>query len=229
MFQRDYIMRMIAQAAEAAGVLLGLRRRREHGQALELIDDWLERNLRLRLDLVDRLSSDDLVRLHSTAGVPDAGAIISIARLLREAAAAADGAGDEETAYSRRLKALDLNLAISADKPDGAAIDPDGEAEALLRELGAWELPAGTLLGLAAWCERRGRYAEAENWLHEWLESEEADRNTAASFYRRWLELPDERLAAGGLPREEAEAGLAELEAGASEPASGPAESGIRS
>jgi hypothetical protein len=57
MFQRDYIMRMIAQAAEAAGTILGLRRRQEQEQALRFIDDWLERHLRLRLDLVDRLSA----------------------------------------------------------------------------------------------------------------------------------------------------------------------------
>jgi hypothetical protein len=213
MFQRDYIMRMIAQAAEAAGVLLGMRRRRAQTEALRFIDDWLERNLRLRLDLVDRLSADDLVRLHTTAGVPDAGAIIAIARLLREAASAADEAGDEEQAFLRRLKALELNLAVSAEKPDGAALDPDEEAEALLGELAAWELPPAALFGLVAWCERRGRYAEAENWLHEWLDTEGADRNLAVSFYRRLLGLPDERLAAGGLPREEAEAGLAELEA----------------
>jgi len=212
MFQRDYIMRMISQAAEAVGAILGMRRRREHTEALRFIDDWLERNLRLRLDLVDRLSSDDLIRLHTTAGIPDAGAIVAIARLLREAAAAAEGSGDEELACLRRLKALDLNLAVSADKPDGAALDPDEEAEALLRELGGWMLPAETLLNLVAWCERRGRYAEAENWLHEWLETDGADRGTAVSFYRRLLELPDKRLAAGGLSRGELESGLAELE-----------------
>jgi hypothetical protein len=213
MFQRDYIMRMIAQAAEAAGDLLGLRARRENGQALRFIDDWLERHLRLRLDLVDRLSADDLAQLHTTAGVPDAGAIIAVARLLREAAAVAEDGGDEELACMRRLKALDLNLRISPEKPDGAALDPDAEAEALLRELADWELPSATMRSLARWCERRGRYAEAENWLYEWLESDEADREAAAAFYRRLLELPDERLAEGGLPREEAEAGLAALEA----------------
>lgn len=214
MFQRDYIMRMIAQAAEAAGGLLGLRRRREHGQALETIDGWLERNLRLKLDLVDRLSADDLARLHTTAGIPDAGAIIAIARMLREAAAVAEAREDEELAYLRRLKALELNLGISAEKPDGAALDPDDEAEALLGELDGWELPPATMLRLVGWCERRGRYAEAENWLYEWLETEEADRGLAVSFYRRLLELPDERLEEGGLSRGEAEAGLAELEKG---------------
>lgn len=213
MFQRDYIMRIIAQAAEAAGVLLGLRRRREHGQALGFIDDWLERNLRLRLDLVDRLSCDDLVRLHMPAGHPDTGAIIAIARLLREAAAVAEAEGDEELAFFRRIKALELNLRASEATPDGAALDPDGEADALLGELGEWELPPDTLLRLVVWCERRGRYAEAENWLHEWLESGEADRERAASFYRRLLGLPDDMLTAGGLSRGEVEAGLAELEA----------------
>lgn len=213
MFQRDYIMRMIAQAAEAAGTILGLRRRQEQEQALRYIDDWLERHLRLRLDLVDRLSADDLAQLHTTAGVPDAGAIIAVARLLREAAAVADAGGDEELAYRRRLKALGLNLRVSAEKPDDAALDPDEEAEALLAELAAWELPPSLTLGLAHWCERRGRYAEAENWLYEWLESEGADRKTAVAFYKRLLKLPDERLAGGGLPREEAEAGLAALDA----------------
>jgi len=213
MFQRDYIMRMIAQAAEAAGTILGLRGRREHDQALRFIDDWLDRHLRLRLDLVDRLSADDLAQLHTTAGNLDAGAMLAVARLLREAAAVAEAEGGEELAYLRRLKALDLNLKVSAEKPDDAALDPDEEAEALLEELAAWELPSGTLRSLVGWCERRGRYAEAENWLYEWLESDGADRNAAAAFYRRLLKLPDERLAEGGLPREEAEAGLAALEA----------------
>ena len=126
-------------------------------QALRFIDDWLERHLRLRLDLADRLSADDLAQLHTTAGVPDAGAIIAVARLLREAAAVADAGGDEELAYRRRLKALELNLRVSAEKPDDAALDPDEEAEALLAELAAWELPPSLTLGLAHWCERRGR------------------------------------------------------------------------
>lgn len=211
MFQRDYIMRMIAQAAEAAGVILGLRRRQAHAEALRYLDDWLERNLRLKLVLIDRLSTEDLVKLHTTSGFLDTAALLAIARLLREAAAVAEAAGDEDTAYLRRLKSLELNMIASEERPDDAAIDPDDEIGALLTELADYELPAGTMRQLAVWCENGGRYDEAENWLCELLDTDRADSSLLHDFYHRLLKLPDERLAAGGLPREEVEAGLVEL------------------
>ena len=209
MFQRDYMMRMIQQMTEAMAQVMGMRQRKEHQEALRLIDDLLDRKLRLKPNLVYALSEEDLIRLLTTSGVADIVSLQAIARLLKEAGDIHMAEGDEATGYARWIKSLNLNLRLSLLDAEPVIADPDEEAEQLLRSLAAYELPPGTKRQLAAWHEQRRRYDQAENWLHEWLEDGGGTAEEAAAFYLRLLKLSDERLETGGLPRHEVESGLA--------------------
>jgi hypothetical protein len=57
-----------------------------------------------------------------------------------------------------------------------------------------------------------GRLAQAEDRLHELLESAPGSIEFGRGFYDRLLARPDRELEAGGLNREEAVQGRAELE-----------------
>jgi len=223
MFQRDYMMRMIQQMTEALAQVMGMRQRKEHQEALKLIDDLLDRKLRLKSSLVHALSEEDMIRLLTTNGVADTVSLQAIARLLKEEGDILTEQGEETVGHARRVKSLTLNLRLALMGAEPAIADPDEEAEHLVRLLAAYELPVGVKRLLAFWHEERGRYDQAENWLHEWLEDvegapeqytdgvvEEAVEQ-AAAFYRRLLALPDDRLTAGGLPRHEVESGLADI------------------
>jgi tetratricopeptide (TPR) repeat protein len=211
LFQRDYMMRMIQQMTEAIAAVIGLRQRKEHQEALEAIDELLDRKLRLKASLVHALSEEDLIAMLTTNGVVDTVSLEAIARLLREAGDIYEERGDEPAALSRWIKALGLNLRLSLMGAEPVIADPDIEAEQLLDRLAAFELFSRVKRLLVSWHEQHGRFDQAENWLHELLEDGEEQPETAAAFYNRLLLESDGKLAAGGLPRAEVESGLADL------------------
>jgi tetratricopeptide (TPR) repeat protein len=211
LFQRDYMMRMIQQMTEAIAAVIGLRQRKEHQEALEAIDELLDRKLRLKASLVHALSEEDLIAMLTTNGVADTVSLQAIARLLREAGDIHDERGEESAALARWTKALGLNLHLSLIGAEPVIADPDKEAAALLGRLAAFELSSRVKRLLVSWHEQHGRFDQAENWLHELLEDGDAQQDEAAAFYNRLLLASDEQLAAGGLPRAEVESGLADL------------------
>ncbi|HUC92817.1 MAG TPA: DUF6483 family protein [Paenibacillus sp.] len=211
MFQRDYMMRMIEQVTEAVGRVMGLRQRKEHVEALKAIGDLYDRGLRLQSRLVHTLSDEDLVKLLTTNGVADTVSLQAIALMLREEGGIHEDRGAEAESCACRIKSLALHIRLTALDAEESLSDPEKEAEALLDKLRDYELSPSLKLLIAQWRERQGRYDEAENWLHERLEDGSAAVEEAAAFYERLLQLPDDRLSAGGLPRAEVEQGLAEI------------------
>ena len=58
-----------------------------------------------------------------------------------------------------------------------------------------------------------GEYARAEDYLFEYRSEQDPEwKKEAEAFYRRLLKMPDDDLKRGGLPRNEVEAGLEEIE-----------------
>ncbi|GIQ61807.1 hypothetical protein PACILC2_03750 [Paenibacillus cisolokensis] len=215
MLQRDYLMRMIEQVASAIGQVMGLRRQMRHQEALLVIDELLDSRFRLNGRLIRSLSDEDIVGMMTTNGVMETENIQAIALLLKQESEIYEEMGDGARAYPLQLKALQLFARLAAADAPKVLADSDAEAERLLLKLSDCELPAATKRLVMDWQESRGRYDQAENWLYELLVEGEAGRDEAVAFYRRLLPLPDERLAAGGLPREEVEEGLAQAEADA--------------
>lgn len=211
MFQRDYFMRMIEQTADAIGHVLGLRRKKELAEAQQFIDDWFERYLRLRPELIDKLKTDDLIRLHTIGGVLDAGALQAAARMMRESADIQEEEQGEGAGFDRHVKAMCLSIRLAELEPDPALEDHAAAAEALAARLRIYELPGEAAGELARWRERTGRFDEAENLWYELYERRLLGADELAAFYDRLMTLPEARLEAGGLTRREIEAEYAKL------------------
>ncbi len=73
------------------------------------------------------------------------------------------------------------------------------------------EAVASLAMGAFRWCEWKKAWAEAEDWLFLAVELEPVHRVEGVAFYRRLLEMDDDDLEAGDLPRAEVEDSLTEL------------------
>ena len=113
------------------------------------------------------------------------------------------------------LKGLQLLLDIFGRNEIMERPDFVPTVEAFLTGLRDAPLPLPTNAMLMRHYERIGEFARAEDVLFAMVESEPANvelLDFGAAFYRRLLELSDDALAAGNLPRAEGQAGLAELD-----------------
>ena len=155
--------------------------------------------------LAERLPAAELLRLLGPTGYPDLERVLVCAGLLDAEHELLSRQGVADPARAERV--LGLYLAALTAEP-GFAPSYAERLDALTRELDG--LPVAVQRDLAAAYRHAGRFDRAEDWLYRWGESEpEAAGRWAESFYRELLGLPDEVLAAGGLPREEVEEGLA--------------------
>ncbi|WP_028609372.1 DUF6483 family protein [Paenibacillus harenae] len=214
MFQRDYFMRMIEQMTEAVGQIMNLRRQRKHEEALLYIDDLLEKRFRLSSKLVRSLSDEDLMKMMTTNGVAETGQLEAIAVLTAQEARLYDDLRRVDESYAAGLKALQLFVRLSLLGAEPAIMDPREQIGKLLKKLSPYELPVPTKRLLIEWHEAEGQYDLAENIMHELLEDRELNPEEAEEVYRRMLLQSDERLRAGGLPREEVEQALQALAKG---------------
>ncbi|MBD2872369.1 DUF6483 family protein [Paenibacillus arenilitoris] len=211
MFQRDYFMRMIEQMTEAIGQIMQLRRDRKQEEALLLIDDLLESRFRLSSKLVRSLSDEDLMKMMTTNGVVDTDMLAAIAVLVLQEARLQGDLRREDESYAAALKALQLFIRLSLLGEGSPLADPKAHIGELLEKLSPYELPSSTKRLLMEWHEAEGRFDQTENIMHELLDDEALRPEAAAGIYRRLLLQSDEKLEAGGLPREEIEQGLAAL------------------
>lgn len=170
--------------------------------------------------LVQRLSSDDLIRVLGSAGYVDGERAYLLSSLLETEAQLFVSQGESaqgERVVALRNRALDLMLEAGIaglGEPDiGARVarlldDVPGE----LRPAASWER-------LVWFGFETGDFAAAENALFDWLDEEQAAGAdlrrvgaTGRNLYGRLAALEDEALASGGLPRDELEEGGEELE-----------------
>ncbi|MGN7455265.1 DUF6483 family protein [Paenibacillus pasadenensis] len=200
MFQRDYIMRMIEGMAQVSATILGLRKAGKQEEALQVVEELLDRQFGMNGRLLKSLSEDDLVRMLSRSGDPDPSLLLGLGLLLREEASVQDDLGHESAAFHTRLRALHLLLRASS---YGAEPSPDGDAERLLGELSAYELPPDSKRRIAAWREEQGRYDRAEDLWYELHEDGRLEPGELGRFYGRLQHLTDESLERGGLSRQE--------------------------
>ncbi len=210
----DFLSRLQAQLRETLEKVQTLATEGRLDDALSEV--WAaERNLGLEHTLLSRLPSADLLKLLGPAGTPDIERTLVCAELLRAEFSIHTLRSDTDPATAQ--KALDLYLAVLDAEPGFApfyAARLDMLTDALLAQAGA--LPATTARDLAEVYRAVGRFDEAENWLYRWRDAQpdteqDAVRGWAETFYRDLLELSDEALVKGGLPRAEVEEGLADV------------------
>jgi len=204
-FERDYLVRLLTQAGLVLGKAMGLRRQQKRQEALDLIDEFLGRELRLRSRLAMGLSDDDLLAMLSVTGNPNAEAAAVVAAFLQQEAELLDDLGRTEESVPRYAKALRLNLYAIRAGMDAEGWDIRARVEELLEALAPYEPDADTLRALWRWHEEEARFADAENALFELANLDAAAAEEGDAFYDRLSAIGDETLEAGGMDREELE------------------------
>jgi tetratricopeptide (TPR) repeat protein len=206
-FERDYLMRLIAQTTKAFGAIMGLREQNKQEQAMSLIDEFLARELRLRTRFVMGLSDKDLLAMLSVGGVPNTDSVAILAAFLQEEAELLSDLGRTSEAVPRLEKALRLNLWLLRENDGFDGWDVSARAGRLLELLAPYQCSPETIRAMWLWREHTGAYAEAENLLYELQEHGEIGLSEGLSFYERLASLTDGALEAGNLPREELDEG----------------------
>ncbi|QLG38498.1 MULTISPECIES: DUF6483 family protein [unclassified Paenibacillus] len=227
MFRKDYLLRMMEEMTEAIGKVFTLKQQRKHTEALSELDELLRRQFGLNLSLLNSLPAEDVIEMFRFRGVIEVDNLQHAARLIEEEAyiynekAKVEGIDDQEKMESedealiRLMRSLHFYLYALNHGANPKLLDAPGRVEGILEQTKLYELPARTEKQLALYREQQGRYDQAENSWYRLLQVDDNHpihyRGEVQAFYERLRQLEDEQLQQGGLPREEVEEGLAEL------------------
>jgi tetratricopeptide (TPR) repeat protein len=206
-FERDYLIRLLAQAGLVLGKAMGLREQKKQQEALELIDEFLGRELRLRSRLAIGLSDEDLLSMLSITGTPNAESVAVVAALLQEEGELLLDLGNTDESVPRFTKALRLNLYLLRHDVEIEGWDIIKHVNRLLECLSDYHLDSLTLRVLWQWHELEGRLADAEDLLYELHEEEGLAPEEGNAFYDRLSQLDQDSLESGDLSRVELEEG----------------------
>jgi hypothetical protein len=211
MYQRDYLMRQIEQAARALAAIMKKALGGEPDQALVMFDQAYQPLLGVSARVVSTLTDEQLVSLLTSGSTPDLRRVASVLEVIKTEADVHERAGNQQAAAIRYRRALSLAGYLASRTED--LLDTELAGDVVARTSGAALTPSQRL-ALARVLESLGRYADAEDVLFEAIDDLPADTglvDAGIAFYQRLLALQDADLETGGLPREEVKASLAEL------------------
>lgn len=213
MLRRDYLMKMIEEMTEMLGKVFMLKQQKKKIEALWTLDELFKRQFRLSSHLLENLPAKDIVRLFQSGGEIEADKLQSLSRLLKEEGDVYESSGESDEAAKRWIKSFHLYLTAALHGAGRSLWDLPAAIAELQSLLKSYRLPPDTEWLVLQWEEAEGRYDQAENALYRLLEEGHATKEEAVAFYQRLLALPRDTLAAGGLPVEEVEEGLADVQA----------------
>lgn len=215
MYKKDYLLRIVEQLQQLTADLLGLTRTQQYDDALELTSNALRQRIGLGSRGLLSLSTADLVnhlQVEDPAGWQEK-SFFAAAVLQQEARVYAAQEREAEAA-ARYLKALELRLAASAGLTESLLPPEVPAVDDLLEPLRGYVLPGALYPALLEHYLQAGRYAQAEDVLFQWRDADPHNGevvDTGLRFYQALQRKSDRELAAGDLPREEVEAGLADF------------------
>ncbi|MCZ8516161.1 DUF6483 family protein [Paenibacillus filicis] len=221
MYKRDYILRMLEDAAGYLHKAVFLRRNRKLEEALELLNQAFRSLLGIGSKLLYGLSAKDLLAMLSRDGTPNIGKALVLGDLMTAEALVLREADESGAARRLSLKALEvlLNVRGSAEA-EGWKDELNRRIDGALEQAGRERRNANLLRLEWRYYIEEERYDKAEDALFHLLEALEAEGMTAERLltleegihvYGRWLEQPEERLSAGNLPLKEIKQSLDEL------------------
>ena len=211
MYQRDYLMRQIEQAARALAAIMKKALGGEADQALTMFDEVYQPLLGVSQRVVSTLTDEQLISLLTSGSMPDLRRVASVLEVVKSEADVHAQAGHQQAAATRYRRALSLAGYVAGRSED--LLDTELAGDVVERTSGMALTPSQRL-GLARVLESLGRYADAEDALFEAIDDLPADTSlvdAGIAFYQRLLALQDADLETGGLPRDEVKSSLAEL------------------
>jgi len=218
MIRRDYILRQIEQFVAMLAKIAGLAKNEQWQEASTVTAGEFQRLTGMDARGVVQMSETELLaRLIQSepTHVVEAKAFM-LATLLKTNGDLIAGQGRLEESRQYYLKGLHLLLDTFGRNEITECPDFVPAVEAFLAGLRDAPLPVKTNAMLMRHYEQTREFAKAEDALFATLDVVPPSPELlelGASFYQRLLELSDDALTAGNLPRAEAEAGLAEFRA----------------
>ncbi len=216
MYQRDYIMRQIEFMVQVIQRVSGLAAEKRYQTALTVIDESLRDLFGLNGTLITRLFGREPLSQLSFGEAADMtqAKFIAAAALLQKAGEIQAEQGAEPESFASFASALELLLTALLNHDGSSLPEYAPEVAEITAVLNPYHLPTHLNQLLLRYYHKAGQFDQAENVLFEMLAQEPGDesiRNLGITFYQLILKESDAHLEAGNLPREEAEASLAEL------------------
>jgi hypothetical protein len=218
MIRRDYLLRQVEQFVAMLAKITGLAKNEQWQEASAVTAGELQRLTGTDAREVVRLSETELLaRLIQSepTHVVESKAFM-LATLLKTNGDLIAGQGRLEESRQYYLKGLHLLLDTFGRNEITERPDFVPAVEAFLAGLRDAPLPVKTNAMLMRHYEQTSEFAKAEDALFATLDVVPPSPDLldlGASFYQRLLDLSDDALMAGNLPRAEVEAGLAEFRA----------------
>ncbi len=215
MMNKDYILRLAERLGRELSIILGLRQRDQHEEALIYIDDLLFKNVGLTSSFLNSLPEDMLLKALSPLGPLNVDACLWVATLLQQEGEIYEHQGNSSESYYRSTRALFLFLEVFNYEPTSGETPLRQNIQQLLQNLADYELPPRIQQQLIVYYEQSGQYDKAENILFDLLESAEDISQVITegkAFYTRLQRKSDADLQAGNLSRTEVMEGLEQLQ-----------------
>ncbi|MBM3837963.1 MAG: hypothetical protein FJ398_08350 [Verrucomicrobia bacterium] len=216
MIRQDYLLEWIKRYIRWVAEIIGLVKTRDYEGAIRRIDLALRTLLEVGSDSVTDLSDGEIL---ARLTIGEHGQLVHekcmvMAALLKQLGIVSAAQQRLDLSRDCFLKALHLILGLKLSGPPTELAEFAPSVEELVEALKPYELPPRTYGAMVIYYEQAGKFAKAEDALFALLEAVPGHAEAVEmgiAFYGRLLELGDEALIAGGLPRAEAEGGLAEL------------------
>ncbi len=211
MLRKDYLLGMMEELTSAVASVLGLRRENKHVEALKQLDDLLNKQFRLRSDLLRRLPPEQIIEFFRMGPGMEADELQQVARILEEEAAIYLETSKIDEGIRILMKSLHLYLYSDL---NGATRDlqvlPERIA-CIVKLVHEYELPPETSKLLAVHYEHENRLDKAADvWFGLAWEQPEL-RLEAETFYSQLLDKTNAELERGGISRQEIIEGLSEI------------------
>ncbi len=214
MLRKGYLERQIEGLSEVLAKVLRLKGANDVAGALTEVRGACKRLSGMDIDTMVALPDETLLSLFTSGyGGQGVARCLVAATLLREQAGLHENQGQEHIARRGREKALLLFLESLLREDELRTDEYRTYIEGLRSQLSDSPLSDAVQYRLFAYFEIFGDYGHAEDALYALREADYPDASAEAiAFYRRLLEKTDAALIAGGLPRDEVEEALADLE-----------------
>jgi len=213
MLRKDYIMRLIEQLGVAMERILALKHDNQAYEALKEIEQACEKYLGLDPRVISAASGEALLTLMSMGGKFDPRRAVLLAELLKEEGELYEMAKMAERGYWGYTRSLWLFLESMNRDPSLRTADNIRDTQFVLSRLTRYEPSPELKSRLFTYHEWNGEFDKAENMLFDLLDRDRpAWIGKGKEFYQRLSALPDDELSRGGLPREELNQGMKELD-----------------
>jgi hypothetical protein len=217
MLRRDYILRMVQEAAALLSRIRSLKKDERWSEAGVDVNAKLETLVDANVQTVVNLSTTELlarvIRDESTLAVKEKTVFVSA--LLKEAGDIATAQNRDEEGRGCYLKGLDLLLDVLREGDTYEFPEFMPRVEMFVCALAETALPLSTQAALMQHYERTGQFAKAEDCLFSILGAQPDNTELldfGIGFLKRLESQADRDLTLGNLPREEVQSSLAELQ-----------------